>query len=43
MVELYLTSRPRGGNETGIEWIVGPFDLGGYARELMPIQEIINR
>ena len=43
MVELYLTSRPRGGNETGIEWIAGPSGLGGNANELMSIQEIVNR
>ena len=43
MVELYLTSRPRGGNQTSIEWIVGPSSLGGNARELMSVQEIINR
>ena len=43
MVELYFTSRPRGANQTSIEWIVGPSSLGGNARELMLIQEIVNR
>ncbi|GFY91240.1 hypothetical protein Acr_07g0014360 [Actinidia rufa] len=43
MVEMYLTSRLRGGNETGIEWTADPSSLGGNTRELILVQEIINR
>ena len=43
MVELYLNSRPRRGNQTSIEWITGPSGLGGNARKLILVQEIINR
>ncbi|GFZ19597.1 hypothetical protein Acr_28g0003020 [Actinidia rufa] len=43
MVELYLTSKPRGGNETGIEWTTGPSGLDGNARGLMSVQEIVNK
>ena len=42
MVELYLTSRPRGGNETVIELIADPFSLGDNASKLMSVREIIN-
>ena len=39
MVELYLTSRPRGGNKSGIKWTVGPSSLSGNARKLMSVQK----
>ena len=43
MVEMYLNSRLRRGNQTSIEWTAGPSSLGGNVRELMSIQEIINK
>lgn len=43
MIELYLTSRRRRGNETVIDCTIGPSGLGGTARELMLVEEIVNR